>query len=82
MDERNTRGRNPRLAPDATDPLRFPEEDEVICKDCIYRAKDIANGTIKGATLGVCDAYPIKPPSILLDGAECMYYCSEDEDEE
>lgn len=73
--------RNPRFAPDEVPELRFPEEDKVVCKDCIYRAKDIGTGAdaVKGAVLGVCDAYPIKPPSILLDGAECMYYCGEDE---
>ena len=82
-DKKNTGG-NPRLAPDAVEPLRFPELDKVVCKDCMYRAKDIGKGkgAVKGAVLGTCDAYAIKPPSILLDGAECMYYLSEEDEEE
>ncbi len=74
---------NPRLAPDAVSPLRFPEVDKVVCKDCMYRAKDIGKGkdAVNGAVLGTCDAYTIKPPSILLDGKDCMYYLREDDDE-
>ena len=76
-------GGNPRLRPNAVSPLRFPELDKVVCKDCVYRAKDIGRGkdAVNGAVLGTCEAYHIKPPSILLDGADCMYYLSEkDED--
>ncbi len=74
--------KNPRFSKDAIGALRTPKKEDVVCKDCIYAAKDQSfNGeTIVGATLGTCDAYRIKPPSIILKGAECPYYLSEDEE--
>lgn len=68
--------KNPRFEDSAISPLRFPEPDKIACKDCMYRAKDIGSGkdAVDGAALGTCDAYAVKPPSILFDGAECKYY--------
>lgn len=75
------KAKNPRFSDKAIAPLRFPEVDKVVCKGCIYRAKDIGTGDnrVYGAVLGTCDAYPIKPPSILLDGKDCMYYFGDDD---
>lgn len=73
---------NPRFKDENVYALRFPEKDQVVCKDCVFRAKDIADGEVSGAVLGCCEAYEIKPPSILLDGKDCIYYLSENEDTE
>ena len=54
-----------------------PNPDEIQCSKCMLRAKDRLNGKINGATLGVCEAYNFKPPKILFDGAECLYFINE-----
>ena len=58
-----------------------PNDDEIVCKDCIYRLKDRKAGdtVIHGASLGECDVFKIKPVPILMDGEECPYYLSETE---
>ena len=73
--------KNPRFAENAVETLRFPKKSDVICKDCIYAAEDIKHNddTIDGATLGTCDAFSIKPPSVLLSGGNCPYYRNEEE---
>lgn len=58
-----------------------PNPDEIQCSKCMLHAKDRLNGKINGATLGVCEAYNFKPPQILFDGAECLYFINENEDE-
>lgn len=61
-----------------------PDPAKIQCTKCMLRAKDRLNGEIKGATLGICDAYDFKPPQILMDGAECPYFIDEntpDDDE-
>ena len=61
--------------------VKHPEEDKVVCKDCVFRSEDqVYNGKIvtKGACLGICQVFPNnKPAAILFDDAECEYYVSE-----
>ena len=72
---------NPRFKSEAVGETRSPKKEDVKCKDCIFAEKDRKSGdmVLDGATLGVCEVYPIKPPSILLKGADCPYYVSESE---
>ena len=72
--------KNPRFEDGTVNALRFP--DKMMCKDCAFRAEDVAGGQISGATLGRCFAYKTKPLGILLDGDECAYYLNENEKEE
>ena len=73
--------RNPRFYDD--NPVWvLPDENEIMCKDCYLREKDrkIGNTVIKGATLGICVAFKVKPQEIL-NGEDCPYYIDENEDE-
>ena len=73
--------KNPRFDPDYAAPLEFPDENKIPCKDCMLREKDrtLGKGTVlKGATLGICDAFGIKPSYIIDDGEDCPYYIKED----
>ena len=58
---------------------RIPKKENVKCKNCYLRAEDrkAGNATIDGATLGTCQAYKIKPPSIILGGSDCPYFIDE-----
>ena len=61
--------------------LRLPDEKKIPCRDCMNRAKDRKFGlgtVVKGATLGVCDAFEIKPDFVLSGGQDCPYYMQED----
>ena len=59
-----------------------PDPKKIQCSKCILREKDRLDGEINGATLGICEAFKIKPPQILFDGAECPYFIDESDDEE
>jgi len=68
--------KNPRFEDEAVGEWEFPDKKNIKCKDCILAAKDKKAGGVKidGATLGMCDAFDIKPPSVMLRGADCPYY--------
>lgn len=74
--------KNPRFEDDNCFVLKEPDITKILCKDCLYRAKDRANGKFKGATLGLCYAYDWKPPEILWEHKDCPYYTPGDPDEE
>ena len=62
--------------------MNHPDCEKIRCKDCFLREKDTPELGIKGATLGVCGAYSIKPTEILFDGEDCPYYIDENEEDE
>jgi hypothetical protein len=72
--------KNPRFEDEAVGAWEFPDKNKVKCKDCMLAAKDRKAGgtTISGATLGTCEAFEVKPPSIILRGADCPYYIKKD----
>ena len=67
----------------------FPDEDRVLCKDCVYRDKTVitlAGKTTYGATKDLCDVYTgyekkdstgYKPYDILFLSGDCPYYKKE-----
>ena len=59
----------------------FPDPNEVVCKDCVFREPDAKAGKtlIDGATKSMCEVYNLKPHGILFHGEDCDYYMSEDE---
>lgn len=68
--------KNPRFKKESIYPLRTPDRNNIQCKDCEYAEKDIKfkGKTMYGAESGRCEAYEIKPPSVILGGEECEYY--------
>lgn len=65
----------------------FPDDD-IVCKDCIFRKPDYkdqnGNVILKGCTHGYCEVYAEKisngkPTGILFRHEKCKYYMKEDE---
>ena len=61
--------------------LTFPDETKIKCSTCELRNEDIKSGDKvikKGATLGICAAFSIKPYEILFKNEDCPYYIKEE----
>ena len=73
-------------AKEAQSPIKgqFPNRNEIICKDCIFRDKTIVNLGDKKINVGItkafCEKYeapPIsngKPHDVLFENGICEYY--------
>lgn len=59
-----------------------PDIKKIKCATCYLREPDRTGLGIKGATLGCCAAYPIKPHDVLWKGEDCPYYLDENEEDE
>lgn len=64
--------------------LKFamPDIEKIPCENCFLREKDRPETGIKGATLGVCEAYKSKPDAILFKGESCPYFIDENESDD
>lgn len=61
--------------------FKQPDEEKIVCKDCRFRKEDVKVGeqTLSGATYGMCKVFQYKPVEVLLYGAMCDYYLSEND---
>ncbi len=66
--------KNPRFQDEALGTLRQPDIHRIYCRTCTWREEDRMDGKIRGATLGVCQVYSVKPYDILWKGVRCPYY--------
>lgn len=75
---------NPRFEKcDDIGPLAMPDTKKIKCVTCTLREADrkIGDMDILGASLGICDAFKVKPQEILFGNEECPYYVDEDLEE-
>ena len=66
--------------------LQQPDENKIVCKDCVFRENDrkLGNSEIKGCTLGICQVYSMnnpKPHDVLFKNKPCGYYVSENDED-
>jgi len=66
--------------------LQRPDENRIICKDCVFREKDrqFGKSVICGCTLDICQVYSNsnpKPHDILFKNKPCGYYVSENDED-
>ena len=59
-----------------------PDIHKIRCATCFLREPDRKGLGVKGATLGCCAAYPIKPNGVLWHNEDCPYYIDENEEDE
>lgn len=77
-------------AKEAQSPIKgqFPNKDEIICKDCVFRDHTVINLGSKeipvGVTKAFCDKYEAppksngKPHEVLFENGICEYYQKEE----
>lgn len=76
---------------EAQSPIKgsFPNNDEILCKDCEFRDKTIVNignkKIVVGTTKAFCKKYPAppgsngKPHNVLFENGICEFYKKEEQ---